>query len=53
MKTISLLAAAALSVAAISVLRTPQPAQALPVRHLAVPTTQLTLEIPDCEGCMI
>jgi hypothetical protein len=53
MKTISLLAAAALSVATLSVLPTQQPGQAVPARDTAVPTTQLTLEIADCEGCVI
>jgi hypothetical protein len=53
MKTISLLAAAALSFVAFSIVPTQQPAQALPARDTAVPTTQLTLEIADCEGCVI
>ena len=53
MRTQSLLAAAALSVATLSPVLAAPAAQAAPARAAAASTTQLTLKVGSCEGCVV
>jgi hypothetical protein len=49
MKTISLLAATALSISVLA----PSAVSAAPVRSSSAPTTQVTLKVDSCDGCTI